>query len=383
MDTLENLINQKLKEFFPEEKELKDFITDDKKSADFIRRILKDKSFANEEGYSVESKIAQSRARHSAITFLLGLVFQPFYSFESNLYKDSITKQEANRLWMMVSLYHDIGYFSERIENAELDYKDAFTYDLFTDAFPDKLGALRNFSKEYSSAMAYTYDEILAYDRYARVYHKEERRKDKNHSESIDHGILGGVIAFNRTNQKSTREQKDRERILSKYCALTIAQHNIYKSDDKETDEKFSSDFPLLCKKLRSDSEFRINKETPLLLFLCLIDTVEAVKKFSKSANNGMYFETLTVLRKIKADVRESELQLDFTDLLKEIKAKEEKKGIKFKDTYQKHLKAIRTLGTWTCFQTESKDEIITIKHNAKDSKKSEITISQPLSEAS
>lgn len=349
MDTLKNLMNQKLEELIGEKIEIEDFINDDKKSVEFIRKLLKDESFANEAEDNVDTEIAKVRARHSAVTFLLGQVFLPFYTFQNDMNDIHISEQEANLLWMWVSLYHDIGYFSKRIENEKLDYTKVFKYNLLADDSPQDVEVLRDFSIKYASSMAYTYDEILAYDKYARKFHENDKS-----SECIDHGILGGFITFDRLYGKLKNGNDDRKQILSKYSALTIAQHNFYKSNGIETDKYYREYSQSLYEKLGSQSEYRISRETPLLLFLCLIDTVEPVKKFSRSSNGTQYFKTLTVLSKIQASVSKNKLELDFTEFKKKIS----KKKTKLVNEYDKYFEVVCSLGEWTNFQVEPEGSV-------------------------
>lgn len=79
METLENLMNEKLNLLgIRKYKNLKDFINDDKKSADFIRIVLHDPKFAASDEDDISTSVAQARARHSAVTFLMGLIFHGF-----------------------------------------------------------------------------------------------------------------------------------------------------------------------------------------------------------------------------------------------------------------------------------------------------------------
>lgn len=355
MKTLEELMNKALVQLDNSQySQISEFITDDHKSAEFIRSVLDDPTFAANKGDSITAEVAQVRARHSAVAYLMGLALHPFYRFEDDMAK-YCSENMASKLWLLVSLNHDRGYFSDRLKNDNFKF-DSLKYRLFTDDYSDELAVLSSFRKKHPDALAYTYDEIAAYDQYARKYHmKGSKKPDYKYAEHIDHGILGGTLTFNDLISKSEKSYYDL--VISKYCGLTIAQHNIFKSNSEERDAQYS---PELLTKLGHKSPFRISKETPLLLFLCLIDTVEAVKKFSKSENDGCYLETLTTLRSIKADVKENELTLDLTELYNQLrkKKKNDEKAGKFTE-YQNALKGLKK---WTNFCVDETNDSLILK---------------------
>lgn len=91
------------------------FIYDDESSAAFIREMLRDEDFRTPEEASDIYDFAKARARHSAVTFLLGLVFKRFAgSFfeygrttENAMYTGGKRYNELLRSWLITSLYHD------------------------------------------------------------------------------------------------------------------------------------------------------------------------------------------------------------------------------------------------------------------------------------
>lgn len=356
METLLNLMNAEIHKLnYSGFKKLEDFITKDSDSAKFMRTILNDPNFIARDEENIEASLAESRARHSALTYLMGLVFLPFYDFKRDLPADIRTSDCWSKLWLLVALYHDIGYFSDRIKNPNFEYS-SFKYQLFTNDYQEELAVLKSFPIDYPSAFAYTYAEILSYDEYAKSYHAHEDVQFPSKSkECIDHGILGGAITFNTLVGKMGKEKGKQDLVISKYCSLTIAQHNIFKSSNKQQDEQYPE---LLRPKLSSDSSYRICKETPLLLFLCLVDTIEAVKKFSKKENNGEYLETLSTLKSIKAEINEGELILDLTELQK----RTNEKNKDMKDAFKKYIKALRGIETWTDFHARQTNDPFMLK---------------------
>ena len=115
---------------------VENFVTDDKESANFIRLILHDDVFDQVDANSPLYEITQARARHSAITFLIGLVFRDFgglFDAFSTTRNVSYDKDISFKLWMITALNHDRGLYSEYIKKTGNEYKTRYKLDLFTD----------------------------------------------------------------------------------------------------------------------------------------------------------------------------------------------------------------------------------------------------------
>lgn len=331
---------------------IEDFINDDKLSASFIRELSKGIDYRTPDNNSAIYDIAQTRARHSAITFLMGLVFKESFGLYLEIVKPfelekDLFIEDSLGLWLLTALNHDIAYTLRSIEDSGLNYKNKYTYYLLQDDYTDmgKLSILNRFSTRYPDFQAYTYSEIEAYDLYARKYHSKGTGKEK-----IDHGILGGIYVFDKKIKYCISNDLRREDyLITKASALTIAQHNIYKSADLKSDEIYGEGL----KKIHSYSDFVISQSTPTLLLLSLVDTVECVKRLSKKENNGSYLETLTVLRSIKMEVNEIEVVIDFNPLRQVIDKKNVsgKKGLV--DILDKHISVIQGMPQWTSFNVE------------------------------
>lgn len=325
-----------------------EFITDDGKSMQFIKSLSNVFEVNNGGVY----EIAKIRARHSVITFLMGMIFSEFGGLYGSI-ASVVNLEEANnfRLWLLTSLNHDIAYFSDRLKNGKIDYKKTFKYYLFDENSEDDfLKYVRLFPKQYMSTLAYSYEEILLYDKYARKYHKEKG----DTKEQVDHGILGGVITFYNSIRKIKKSGcNENEILIAEASSLTIAQHNIFKSSSKECDRKYPEG---LLKKLGHDSSFRINRKTPLLLLLSLVDTIECVKKFGKKDqedNGNKSFEALTVLKSIFVFSDKEKIEIDLSEFAKKMK----KKGI----DKEEYWKSISTLSNWTELKVTEKDDVFTI----------------------
>ena len=65
-------------------------------------------------------EFAKSRAVHSVLTFFVGLAFMGFGDLTNAIAKSVLNTNDSKdvvRLWMLTSLYHDWGYYSEYTQN--------------------------------------------------------------------------------------------------------------------------------------------------------------------------------------------------------------------------------------------------------------------------
>lgn len=345
--------------------DLDQFITSERESQKFIEELLGEPKLFSLNNSSDRFKVSQERAQHSVITYLMGAVFAEFSSIYQEIPIIDTHSNDANTCWIITALNHDYGYYSRYLSDKSVDYEKAFPYFLLTDK--DKtngeLACLNGYYDKYTQSFAYTYDEILAYDGYAREYHNRDNNKNnkktQQSAESVDHGILGGMETFNRLTRKG--ELSYDELITIKHCALAIAQHNIYKSNSKDRDIKYP---PILREKLSHNSSFRITKNTPLLLYLCLIDTLECVKRLGRGEANGSYLQTKTVLKSIFVHLEKDCISIDLTQLYSRVEKKHDDFLMK---EYKRYVDGVLTLGTWTCFEASlnnSNDHVIDIRLN-------------------
>lgn len=334
--------------------DISNFISDDKKCLDFIKSLLNDALYDD----SSQHNLAKDRAKHSVITFLLGQVLKNFsgiyYKFSDVVdFSDSVLNQ---KIWMYVSLYHDYGYFSKYVSRDMENYDSIVKYNLISNNYNNELKFLNNFSIKYPRVLHYTYDEIMNYNKYARWYHKLH-----NSNEKSDHGILGGILVFDKLVKKQLNNNinnKDWNLVLLKAVCLTIAQHNIFKSNKKDRDKRY---LKYNLNRLTSDSNLKIGIETPLLLFLSLVDTIECVKKFGKAKNPDNYLEVKTVLKGIKFSTTKNFINIDYTEL----RITAERKNLDFKTYFD----SVLGLEKWTEFKIyNNNDNIISIELSSKAS---------------
>lgn len=337
-----------------------DFLKDDSKSSEYIKKILRDQNYTFPQKGDLIYDIAKGRARHSAVTYLLGLILKKIYIFdESFIPKGTIIaddKTYANNIymWLRTALYHDIGMTSELIMKRNLDLEKDFKHYLYTEEYSDLI-ILNNYIANTDSVLAYTYSEILDYGEYiVNERHPLTNEKDEIKYKSrgiIDHGVLGGAILFDKYADKLS----DTELKLLKVISLTISQHNMYKAEPEDDYgyEKYG------LRHLLSTSSFRITSKTPLLLFLSLVDTIECVKTFSKGNNPETYLETITVLKSIFISIDKNTIRIDYSQLKRLV----HKKGEKLKKTYSHYIQNVMGLEKWTSFKVNSiiEDEVLEI----------------------
>lgn len=182
--------------------------------------------------------------------------------------KDENTTKRFRYMWMIISVFHDLGY---QIEESECDFiKESEVRKAFTNIKKQSIIALQ---PPYSKDMASHYYKF---------------RKEKWNC--IDHGIAGGSLLY----RDLCKLRKDKVAFyggdygtdglywgeeLEKdflYSAWTIACHNIYKILPYDENEEYYRKFKLT--KLISYNKLIDKERMPLLYLLCLVDSIEPIK---------------------------------------------------------------------------------------------------------
>lgn len=306
-------------------------LEDEKECQSVINKILHENAYDSSENPKTLG-LSQERAKHILMTYLVGKGFSKFGGLAEKIQKELLLDgAEFDKIWMPTALYHDYGYYDDKVKNGKYDLK-LFQPYLLEEKEIEDLQILKE------RVMAYTLEEIQAYERYARTYHAQKGKEKQD--EMIDHGIFGGVKVYAKLKGKYGNTKR-----LKSIC-LTIAQHNIFRSGDSRTDEKYEE---AGLQKLCSTSDFRIDEKTPLLLFLCLVDTLECAKKLGKKRNPGAYLEMRTILNHIKVSVTPDVLEVDCLELKKWIDKKNNNNDLK--EAYGSYIKGIEGIGEWTAFE--------------------------------
>lgn len=347
MKTLLELMDDELQKLSVEKEfqHLESFITNDKESSRFISSLNDGFEFIMPNESDDLYEVAQGRARHSAITFLMGMVFKDFaglYDLIGSTVNKSNVEKANLAIWLMTALNHDRAYTSTHLKNPNIEMRKQFKYDVLSNEHPNTHNN-GVFNINYDKTLAYSYATIDAYDSYSRKYHTRMFEKYGHEIERVDHGILGAYINYNELIKKSKSTVNNDTLDMIRVCSLTIAQHNIFKSEKKETDDYYIIEGNL--DQLYSTSKFRITSKTALLLLLCLVDTIECVKRFSKNSNPDSSLQTVTVLKNIGVSIKKTSIELDFTNLKKYIINRNSKH---LNDEFDKHIVNIKKLHNWT-----------------------------------
>lgn len=343
-------------------KNISEFIENDIQSAEFINKVV-----FNDKLMYLTNVVAQGRARHSVISYFLGLVIGDFCGlfgncssiFDcNNLEHLQINEPYINyRLWLITSTNHDYGYFSQYVKTG-YDLKRV-KYNLLSDN-DYGLSIITNVSRKYPKIFKNTYEDINNYYLYSQ-YFNQNGKDDK--FEKCDHGILGGVLLFNKIFPKIKSKIINTESVnfslsymnrpyivndvlFYKAACLTICQHNIFKSDGKSETENNYKKYHL--EHLLKQSGYSVGLDTPLLALLSLVDTIECIKSFSKKDGKKTGLRTKTILKNIKIGVTKDEILLDYTDLYTYITQDKDRKSV-----LDECIGKIESLPTWTDFKVK------------------------------
>lgn len=243
--------------------------------------------------------------QHTVSLYLLGLCCKDLFSerIKSRMRELFDVKDwyQYEYTWYLTCLYHDVTSVEEK-NRRFVDYADIGNSKLF-----EQDEKLLRFSKEL-------------YTNYV-----EYRKKDG----SSEHGIIAGTALFDRLYKsfqcKTEDHNLDKERVYEKnglvwrkehiqhfaYIADAVCCHNIWlaSENDEERCEKYRK-AGLGTLIVNSESDKLSFAEYPLQFVLCLLDTIEPIKRFE---NLSAY----EVLNNIYLDIRRDGLTLGWTDLLK------------------------------------------------------------------
>lgn len=371
MKNLLELFNQEIIDFPNINKgnflKVEKFITSDSECAQFINNLLFDEPKPIYPNKSLQ--ITNGRARHSVISFLLGLCIKNFCGlfgkFSSALNDDNPLYLEFGEpyidywLWLITATNHDYGYFSKYLNTdtclSELEVK----YNLFDDKSYFKMIYLKDFEKKYVGILKNNYAQINDYFEFSKFYHLKHGDNEK-----CDHGILGAYLLFDKLVKSvdnfsikkidyslsfMNRNKSLKDILLYKSACLTIAQHNIYKSLDSKDDVDY---LKYNLAHLTSNSNYYLDIDTPILTLLSLVDTLECIKAFSRAENKKNYIQTVTILKNIKMAVSKHEILVDYNDLFEEVNKRNDKNIQRIFDSY---IESIKCLNFWTKFIVEEK----------------------------
>lgn len=276
------------------------------------------------------------KQQHTVSLYLLGLLLEDSFHerFENELNKhfDISGWYDYKYTWYLACLYHDMLNF--------IEYSDCFDDELL------RVSSSELFNRKYT---------FLRFDKNIYINYLKYR-KDCGSSE---HGIMAGVDLFKRLDHSFSRATarydwkaspiytKDninwrREHVPHfAYVCDAICCHNIWLANEKDKDacENYSK-HQLESLIVHSDSDKLQLKKYPLQFLLCLLDTIEPLKKFGE-------LESIEVFKNIYIDINPSSITLGWTDVIKQ------------QPSFFKWMESISSLKNWmginvgTCYSKD------------------------------
>lgn len=255
------------------------------------------------------------RKQHTVSCFLLGNMI---YN-ESNHLKGDVDRVMENirkckqgetgtkrfrYMWMLISVFHDLGYKIENNncqENKEVD--KAFS-------------SLPVYWKSVNDA-SLMFPTLALYKPYTKALVKRYYEYRKQKWNCIDHGIAGGALLFKDLCELRKRKAEYYHGDYSDnglywgeeleqdflFAAWTVACHNIYQISSYDQNVDYYQKFNL--RNLISDNKLIDKEQLPLLYLLCLVDSIEPVK-----LTNSIH-----LLDKIDIDISNNAILIDLTQL--------------------------------------------------------------------
>lgn len=322
-----------------------DMLNDFCKCKCFIKNCIKAGGKGNNYLNSSLDNLSSSRVKHIVSCFLLGFVFCENISIKDWIDKKLCVlchdyskdwKGEFSYIWMLTCFFHDLGYNVEEGENVIPPEEDG--------VFPPQR------KSSVFLPRIYTLEAVSAYEKY---------REEKYHV-NVDHGIYGGKVCYEKLceirrqhdSSKNSPNNLDNmgmmatttghessgkasliwDKSLEKVYACiswTIICHNMFfvQEDTKEAKYYNEHDLGKFVYKKRA-RKIRL-KSSPFLFLLCLVDTLEPIKKF----------DTLEVLKHIYLDVNKMKIKLDV----------ENTRNIGNLDEWEKYRDSVIGLNDWLC----------------------------------
>lgn len=261
---------------------------------------------------------------HTVSLYLMGLLAREAFCHpirKAMGKKFNIDKwQRYEYTWYLTCLYHDVTSVIERDENHADKINAVTTSDLFCDRF---------------KPLRFSKDTYLDYLRY------------RHSTGAADHGIVAGTKLFDSLSasfhEATANHNWENEPVSRKgnlvwrkehldhfaYIADAVCCHNIWlvPESDKSAREKYQ-EYGLGSLIVRNESQKLSLQDYPLQYLLCLLDTIEPVKRFSNLSPD-------VVLGNIFFELHNNQITIGWND------------SIKAQPQFFKWLDSIHTLGEW------------------------------------
>lgn len=271
------------------------------------------------------------RFNHLLLTFALGLYIAKFDGLKDKIEKAygrfyKIEKNVFFKTWLIVSLFHDYGYFlfDKYPMIRSLNEFGVLHNILFDNEENESMKMF--FPKENNNRCRYSSEVVEEYFCSSCSAYENDKSKIFNR-EPFDHGIGGGFVLYDELLKDKTEKNlyetgwdlHNFNEFASDIC-FKIIEHNIWTIDLHDEYFKPYYESPKLKPIRKSEFKKISDNEEPLLYLLSLVDTIEFVKKLdNKSVSNGEETTSnprpLTICKKIGIYVSKNQLKLTFKDV--------------------------------------------------------------------
>lgn len=358
-----------------------DFWTDgdkDKKCKDFINYcFVKGQKDGLLDFDFKESYLGNGKHLHTVSLYLLGTAFIE----KNSLIKNSLERQLRTFLpeydkwynvkdndknydflytWYLTALYHDVASCVENIripENPTERQKDLEYY----------LGELNVVYSPYGN---FPYRKLRTPQRFSENLIKNYFYYRANKG-SCEHGILAGYLFFDRFVKNFLRYSRNKK-IIKKgfieeagnlkwhieqlshaaYVADAIICHNIWMGGEMDTELYRAYGLSPLLYTEHSENKLSI-KNYPLQFMLCLLDTIELVKRFAKKSNEKIHYPTpREVLENVLLKFKENGLEVSW------------KRNISEQPEFEYWKKALEDLQNWMEVRCNAQGDHVDISWN-------------------
>lgn len=272
--------------------EFKNPFCEDIDHLDFIKQYFQKGGKENVlEDFDVDNFLPQ-RAPHTNLVFFLGIYLYHRMGFKKYI-DDSLAVKGYNEfsfIWFLITLFHDFGY---RYENDFDEFRHIIDIETLKKELKIKYDLLKY--NEIRGLSGILFKNIRKYFLY--------RRYNSKYDNKIDHGILAGLFFYDSLVKNRIKQYNDKKndlyfgKELNKIYAQAagvIATHNIWfpKESDKSEYNKFGLEEMVVMSPINI-------KESPLLVLLGLVDTIDPVKAYYREHKGDEHADINEILNNL------------------------------------------------------------------------------------
>ena len=326
----------------------------------------------------LEEYLKHGKHQHTVSLYLMGMAFIAKNSTLRDKLTDQLQvfltcykdwyvrkKDEYNLLytWYLTALYHDIASCVENIRIPENPTERQKCLEYY-------LGEL---DITYSPYSAFPYQKLNIPQRFSENLIKNYFCYRANKG-SCEHGIVAGYLFFDRFVKNfinywkhCQNEEPDEKSIIDKerdltwnveqlshaaYVADAIICHNVWMGGEMDTELYQAYGLSPLLYTEHSENKLSI-KNYPLQFMLCLLDTIEPVKRFAKKSNEKIHYPTpREVLENVLLEFKENGLEVSW------------KRNISEQPEFEYWKKALEDLQNWMEVRCNAQGDHVDISWN-------------------